>query len=127
MNTVKRTLAAAELLLVLPAALFMTALFVRNLQPAPLQPAESARRLVDWYSARPFLGLDVLLIALPLAAFVLGSVAGVRIWRRDGELRKATMDTLAAVRAHLAMALVGGATVAAGGILAIVALHVMTD
>jgi hypothetical protein len=127
MNTVKRTLAAAELLLVLPAALFMTALFVRNLQPVPLEPAQSARRVVDWYSARPLLGLDVFLIALPLAAFVLGGVTALRAWRRDGELRKAAMETLAAVRAHLAMVLIGAATLAAGGILAVVALHVLSD
>ena len=34
MNIGKRAIAATELLLIFPATLFMTALFVRNLQPA---------------------------------------------------------------------------------------------
>jgi hypothetical protein len=38
MNTFKRAIAAAELLLVFPAVLFMTALFVRNLQPLQYEP-----------------------------------------------------------------------------------------
>jgi hypothetical protein len=127
MNRTQRTLAATELLLVSPAALFMTSLFVRNLQPAPYEPAQTARRLVDWFSARPLLGLDVFLIALPFAAFVLGSAAVVRAWRGDAELRQATLRTLGAARVHLATLLVAGATLAAGGILAVVALHVITD
>lgn len=127
MNRTQRTLAVIEILLVSPAALFMTSLFVRNLQPAPYEPAQTARRLVDWFIARPLLGLDIFLIALPFAAFVAGSAAVVRAWRGDAELRQAALRTLGAVRAHLATLLVAGATLAAGGILAIVALHVITD
>ena len=127
MNTIKRTIAATELLLVFPAALFMTALFVRNLQPAQYEPAHTARRLVEWFSARPHLGLDVFLIALPFAALVFGSVTVLRSWRNDAPLRQAARETLAALRAHLATLLIAGATLTAGGILAIVALHMMTD
>ncbi len=127
MNTIKRTIAATELLLVFPAALFMTALFVRNLQPAQYEPAHTARRLVEWFSARPHLGLDVFLIALPFAALVFGSVTVLRSWRNDAALRQAARETLAALRAHLATLLITGATLTAGGILAIVALHMMTD
>ncbi len=127
MNTIKRTIAATELLLVFPAALFMTALFVRNLQPAQYEPAHTARRLVEWFSARPHLGLDVFLIALPFAALVFGSVTVLRSWRNDAALRQAARETLAALRAHLATLLIAGATLTAGGILAIVALHMMTD
>jgi hypothetical protein len=127
MNTLKRALATMELVLVLPAALFMTALFVRNLQPAPYEPAQTARRVVDWYSARALLGLDVFLIAMPCAAFVIGCAAVLRSWRRDAELRRAALETIAVVRTHLATLLIAGATVIAGGILAIVALHVITD
>jgi hypothetical protein len=127
MNTIQRAIATIELLLVLPAALFMTALFVRNLQPAPYEPAETGRRLVEWFSARPLLGLDVFLIALPLAAFVIGGATVLRSWRSDAELRRAALRTLGAVRSHLATLLIAGATLAAGCILAIVALHVITD
>ena len=105
----------------------MTALFVRNIQPAPYEPAQTARRLVDWYSARPFLALDVFLIALPLLAFVIGCATVLMNWRSDAGLRSATLETLAAVRQHLAPLLIATATLMAGGILAIVALHMITD
>jgi hypothetical protein len=127
MNTIKRTLAATELLLVFPATLFMTALFVRELQPVQYEPAHTALRVVEWFSARPHVGLDLFLIALPFAAFVIGCATVFRSWRGDAGLRQAAVATLAAVRAHLATLLIAGATLTAGGILAIVALHVITD
>ncbi|HVT04847.1 MAG TPA: hypothetical protein VHL58_15900 [Thermoanaerobaculia bacterium] len=127
MNTIKRTIAAMELLLVFPSALFMTALFVRNLQPAQYEPAHTARRLVEWFSARPLLGLDVFLIALPFAAFVIGCATVLRSWRSNAELRQAALETLATVRAHLTTLLIAGATLMAGGILAIVAVHMITE
>jgi hypothetical protein len=125
--TTKRVLAAVELLLVLPATLFMTALFVRNLQPSRAEPAHTAWRVVAWYSAHPPLGLDVFLIAMPFAALVVGGATLLRRWQRDANLRQAATATLAVVRAHLESLLVAGATVLAGGILAIVGLHVITD
>ena len=55
-----------------PAALFMMALFVRNLQPLQYEPARTAQRIVDWYAVRPRIGLWGLLIALPLAVLLTG-------------------------------------------------------
>jgi ABC-type Fe3+ transport system permease subunit len=127
MNLTKRILAATELLLVLPATLFMTALFVRNLQPAQYEPARSAGRLVEWFSARPFLCLGIFLIALPLAVFIVGCVTLVLGWHREEKLRQAALETLSAVRAHLTTLIIAGATAVAAGILAIVAVHVITD
>jgi hypothetical protein len=124
---VKGAIAATELLLIFPAALFMTALFVRNLQPQQYEPAHTAQQIVRWYSARPRVGLWVLLIALPLAVLTTGSVSLLRSWSEDALLRNAARETLAAVRSHLATLFVALATLAAGGILAIVALHSMTD
>jgi hypothetical protein len=127
MNSIKRTIATIELLLVCPAVLFMTALFVRNIQPKQYEPARSAVRLVDWFSARPFLCLDIFLIAMPVAAFFIGCATVLRSWRTDAQLRQATLTTLTAVRAHVAALLIALATLTAGGILAIVAIHVITD
>ena len=127
MNLPQRTAAAVELLLISPAALFMTALVVRSLQPPQYQPAHTAERIVAWYAARPHVGLWGLLIALPLAVLVIGCGTLRRNWSVNAELRNATRQTRAAVRAHLATLLVAGATLAAGGILAIVALHMLTD
>lgn len=123
---VLRFVAAAELLLILPAALFMASLFVRAVMPPALGPAQAARQVVDWYSARPFLGLDIFLMALPLAAFAAGCATTLRRWRSDAGLREASLETLVAVRAYLANLLIVGATLAAGCVLAIVAVHVIT-
>jgi hypothetical protein len=127
MDTMKRTIATMELLLVFPAALFMTALFVRNLQPAHYEPARTARRLVEWFSARPLLGLDVFLIVLPFAAIVVGCATLLHGWRSDAGLRQTARETLAAVRAHLATLLIAGATLMAGGVLAVVAVHMISE
>jgi hypothetical protein len=124
---IKYTLAAAELLLIFPATLFMTALFMRNVQPQQFEPAHTAQQIVNWYAARPHLGLWVLLIALPLAVLVTGCGTLLRRWSHDAELRQATRQTVATLSAHLSPLLIAGATVIAGGILAIVALHVITD
>jgi hypothetical protein len=127
MNTIRRYIATLEFLFIFPASLFMISLFLRDVQPPQYEPAQTARRLVDWFAARPLLGLDVFLIALPFAALVIGAATVVRTWRTDAQLRDAAVQTLAAVRAHLAALLIVLATLIAGGILAIVALHVITD
>jgi hypothetical protein len=61
MKTVKRTIAVVELLLVCPAALFMIALFLRE-----VQPLMQTGRLVEWFSHHVVLGLYVFLVAMPL-------------------------------------------------------------
>jgi hypothetical protein len=127
MHLLKRAIAATELLLIFPAALFMTALFVRNLQPQQYEPAHTAQRIVTWYAARPGVGLWLLLIALPMAVLVSGCGTLLHRWSDEVELRQATRQTLAAMSAHLATLLVAGATLTAGGILAIVGLHILTD
>jgi hypothetical protein len=123
----KFAIATTELLLIFPAALFMMALFVRNLQPLQYEPAHSARHIVNWFAARPRVGLWGLLIALPLAVLVTGCATLLHRWRHEIELRRAAHDTFAALRPHLATLLVAGATSVAGGVLAMVALHVLTD
>ena len=125
-GTIKRTIAAAELLLIFPAALFMSALVVRSLQPPQYQPAHTAQQVVTWYAGRTWT-LWVLLMALPLAVLASGGGVLLRNWRDDGELRQETRQVFAAIRAHLATLLIAAATVAAAGILVIVALHSVTD
>lgn len=122
-----RYISLTEWVLICPAVVFMTSLFVRNLQPAPYEPAQTARLVVDWFSARPLLGLDVFLIALPFVAFVIGFITVLRRWGSDAGLRQAMLETLGVARAYLATLLIAAATLTAGGILAIVALHMITD
>lgn len=118
----KPTIATIELLLVLPAALFMIALFLRE-----VQPLAQTGRLVAWFSHHVVLGLYVFLIAMPLAAFVVGCATVLRVWRSDAEFRRATRETFTTVRAHVATLVIAGATLMAGGILAIVAMHMITE
>jgi hypothetical protein len=127
MKVNKYTIATMELALIFPAVLFMTALFVRNLQPPQYEPAHTAHQIVAWYAARPRIGLWGLLIALPLAVLVMGCGTLLRGWSRETELRQAARNTLATLSAHLSTLLVAAATLAAGGVLAIVTLHVLTD
>ena len=83
--------------------------------------------MVDWFAARPVLGLDIILITLPFVAFVIGCTVVVRQWRSDERLRASTAAALSAGRAHLPWLVVAVATFVAGSILAIVALHMITE
>ena len=98
MSSLRRAFATAELLLILPSALFMTALFVRNLQPIQYEPAATAQRIVDWYAARPHIALWGFLMALPLLVFVFGGVTLTRLWKNDAALRDTTRGILWALR-----------------------------
>jgi hypothetical protein len=127
MQTLKRTVAAAELVLIFPAALFMTALVVRALQPVQFEPAHTAQQIVDWYAARPRVGLWLALITMPLAVLLTGAVTLLRSWTADADVRQAARAMFTIVHTHLATLLVAVATLTAGGILAIVAMHMLTD
>ena len=104
-----------ELLLIFPAGLFMSALLVRMLQPLQNEPARTAERIVRWYAERQWT-LWILLIALPLAVLVTGSA---KLTERS------VGQTLAAIRAQPAMRFVAAATLASGGFLVIVVLHML--
>jgi hypothetical protein len=120
-------LATAELALISPAVLFFASLVVRSLQPVHYEPARTAQQIVDWYAARPLVGLDVLLVALPFFALAAGCVLVARAWKQDAGLRQSAGQVLNAVRTHLAVLLIALATVAAGSILTVVVVHIATD
>jgi hypothetical protein len=58
---------------------------------------------------------------------VTGCATLLHIWRREVDLRQAARYIFATLGAHLATVLIAAATLAAGGVLAIVGLHVLTD
>lgn len=124
MNRATRALAATELLLLAPAAFFLSAFFMRTMQPP--QPESFAGQIVTWYAHRQWT-LWVLLLALPFAALVTGCAALRKSWNRQAELRQSIRETLAAIRAYPATALVAVATLAAGGVLMIVVLHMAAN
>jgi hypothetical protein len=79
-----------------------------------------------WYAGRLWT-LWVLLITLPLAVLVTGSVTLARNRRDDLELRQAAQQRLSAIHADRAMLFVAAMTLTAGVILAIVAIHMAAN
>lgn len=128
MTTFRRAIAAAELLMVLPAVLFFSSLFVRNLTPVQIEPAHTAQAIVAWYTHLPVaVGLWALLMGLPFAVFALGAATLVAAWRADERLRDAARMGLIALRAHFAIVVIALATTTAGAALVFVAVHALTD
>src|SRR5262249_54913935 len=104
-----RIIAVTELALISPAALFMSALVVRSLQPLKPDPAHGAQQLVMWYAGRMW-PLWVLLLALPLTVLLTGCLALSGYRKREAAI----------VGPRLAMSLVAANTFAAAVILVIV-------
>ena len=126
-KTVRPALATLELALIAPATLFLTALFVRNLQPERYEPAHTAVRIVAWFAARTHLGLWLFMIAFPLAVLLIGCVSLVRSWRADPALRAAALEWAGSIWRHFSVVVLALATAASAGILGIVVLHLITD
>ena len=119
-----RIIAVLEVVLILPAALFMTALALRNLQPPQYESAHIAQKLVMWYAGRMWT-LWVLLLGLPFTVLVSGCAALLRSLNRDMVLP--LRQSIAMVRAHLATLFIAATTLIAGVILAIVVLHILAN
>jgi len=125
MSLTNDVVAAWALVLVAPAVLFVTALSLRQWPPPESQPARTADRIVKWYAAHPQFGLWVLLLLLPLSAFVLGSSALLRTWGDNPQLRDYAWRALAAIPAHLPAVLIAAATIVSAGVLAMMTRHLM--
>ena len=122
----KRALAAAQLLLMFPAILFMGALVVRQLSPLQHEPAHTAHRIVMWYAGRMWT-LWALLITLPFAVLVTGCVTLLRSWSPVPELPYRAQQGLAAIYADRPMLCIAMMTLTAGVVLAIVAMHMAAN
>lgn len=125
MSLTNDVIAAWALALVGPAVLFVAALFLRQVPPPESEPARTAERIVTWYATHPQLALWVLLLLLPLAAFLLGSAALMRTWGDNPQLQYYTWRALAAIPAHWPAVSIGGATLLAAGVLAMITPHLM--
>lgn len=121
-----RVIAVMELVLIFPAALFMTALVLRSLQPLQYEPAHSAQQLVLWYAGRMWT-LWVLLLGLPLTVLVTGCAASLDYWNTAVAVPHTAWRSLAMLRANLAPLFIAATTLAAGVILAIVVLHMLAN
>jgi hypothetical protein len=125
MGLTNDVIAALALALVGPAVLFVTALFIRRVPPPGSEPARTAERIVRWYAAHPQLALWVLLLLLPLSAFILGSAALLRTWGDNPQLRYYAWRALAEIPEHWPAVSIGGATLLSAGVLAMITAHLM--
>ena len=125
MSLTNDVIAGWALILVGPAVLFVVALFLRQMPPPESEPARTAERIVTWYAAHPQLALWVLLLLLPLSAFILGSAALMRTWGDNPQLQYYTWRALAAIPAHWPAVSIGGATLLSAGVLAMITAHLM--
>jgi len=126
MRTQTRLIAAIELALILPAALFMCAVLVRNLQPLQYEPAHTAQRIVMWYADRVWT-LWLLLVSLPLTVLVTGGATLLRGWSRNEDLPHVGRQASALMHLPLSTLFVAATTLTAGGILVIVVLHMLAN
>jgi hypothetical protein len=124
MHTLTRFIAAMQLALILPAALFMKAVLVAVGNAPQYDLAHVAQRIVMWYSARTWT-LWLLLLGLPFAVLVTGCATLLRRWNHDVELPHSAR--LAMIPAPLATLFVAGTTLLSAGILAIVVLHMLAN
>jgi hypothetical protein len=118
-------IAACALALVGPAVLFVTALFIRGVPPPDSAPARIAERIVRWYAAHPQLALWVLLLLLPLSAFILGSATLLRTWGDNPQLRYWAWRTLTEIPEHWPAVSIGGLTLLSLGVLIMITAHLM--
>lgn len=118
-----RIIAFFQLALILPAALFMASLVVRNLAPLQYEPAHTAQQIVMWYAGRLWT-LWVLLFTLPLIVVVSGYVA-LRNRNRATDQQSAP-QSIASTHPHWSERFVYVTTGASAGVLAIVVIHVLT-
>jgi hypothetical protein len=126
MNTNRRIIAVTQLVLIFPAALFMTAVVTRHLQPLQFEPAHAAQQIVRWYSVR-YWTLWVLLIGLPFAALLTGCVTLLRNWNRGPNRQQAARQPSAAIRTDPATRIVTAATLSAAAVLVVVAMHMLAN
>jgi hypothetical protein len=102
MRTPTRIIAAMQLVLIVPAALFMTAVLAGRI----------------WT-------LWLLLLALPCAVLIAGCATLLAAWNHDIEVPHSARQSLVTIQAPLATLGVAGTTLASAGILAIVVLHML--
>jgi hypothetical protein len=96
------------------------------LQLLQYEPAHTAQQIVTWYSVRHWT-LWVLLISLPFAALLTGCVTLLRNLNLGTEERQTARHSSATIPTRLLTRIIVAATLAAGLILAIVALHMLAN
>jgi len=108
-----------EVVLIIPAVLFLTAVLLRYLPQQP-EIASGARQIVTWYADRLWT-LWALLVTLPLLALLTGCVTLLQHHREIVE--RMSMEPGTQVARHV----IAGSTIAAGLILVVAGLHILAN
>ena len=127
MSLTNDVVAAWALAMVGPAVLFVIATFLRQVPPPGSEPARTADRVVRWYAAHPQLSLWVLLLLLPFSAFILGIAALLRTWGDNPQLRYWAWRALTEIPEHWPAVSIGGATLLAAGLVAMITAHLLRE
>ena len=109
-----------------PAVVFIAALCLRQVLPPASEPARTAERIVGTYAAHPQLTLWVVLILMPLSAFVIGIAALLRTWGDNPKLQYFTWRAVAEIPEHWPALSIGGATLLALALLVMITAHLMS-
>lgn len=118
--------AFTEWLMVSPAAVFITAAILRDLQPSQYEPARTSWVIFNWTITHiSSNGAAVLFMGLPTLAIILGCAILGRTWRNDEEFRSDVKGSLGFLRRYASVVFVMAATVLAGAILAFAVVHVI--
>lgn len=126
MRTLTRFIAAIQLALILPAALFLTSVLVGAGSAPQYELAHVAQRIVLWYSERMWT-LWLVLLAMPLVGLAAGCATLARNWNQNAEPAIPARQSLAAIPAPLATLFIAGMTLTSAWIIAIVALHMLAN
>jgi hypothetical protein len=126
MNKSRRIVAGVEALLLAPAAVFMTALLVRELEPPAQQAALYARSIVAWYAGRQWT-LWVLLVALPVASLAAGCATLFAYSRERRGSQRAEAKGAGASAGRRGIWLVAAMTLVAALVLVVVGVHVLAN
>jgi hypothetical protein len=118
-------IAAWTFALVGPAVLFMAALFLRQVPAPGREPARTADRIVKWYATHPQFALWVLLLLLPLSAFVLGLTALLRTWGDNPKLQFWASRAVEETLKHWPAMSIGGATLVSMALLVMITAHLI--
>jgi hypothetical protein len=122
------TFAVSEWLLVLPAAVLLAAAALRQLQPPQYEPARTSWLIFEWTTGHiSRAGAALLFLGLPGLVVIMGCTALLRIWGENETFRQDVMSAVEVLRRHAAIALMTIATLLAGSILAVAAVHIITD
>src|SRR5262245_27383711 len=121
-------LAGSEWLLVLPAALLLSAAALRQLAPRQFEPARTSWVIFEWTATHiSRVGAAWLFLILPAAALAVGFAGIMLAWRKSETLRRDVGEMIACLRRNLAVAILGSGALLAGAILAAVIAHIITD